>query len=179
MAGLAFMALLIVSLLIICRVMSSSDPTTHFGSNLADTARLLRRRFDQRLRFSGSTRAQWYAIFKISKNPGVKQAELAEALEVEPITLTRMLDRMVEGGWVERQPDPNDRRARLLVLTDKARDALAPMRAVVEEIYEEALAGLTAEEREELIRLLARVRTNLSAKTTPSAERPQNGDENE
>lgn len=171
--------LLIVSLLIICMIMSSNDPTAHFGSNLADTARLLRRRFDQRLRFSGSTRAQWHAIFKISKNPGVKQAELAEALEVEPITLTRMLDRMVEGGWVERQPDPNDRRARLLVLTDKARDALAPMRIVVEEIYEEALAGLTLQERDELIRLLARVRANLSANPGPSAERPQNGDENE
>lgn len=159
--------------------MSSTDPTTHFGSNLADTARLLRRRFDQRLRFSGSTRAQWLAIFKISRNPGVKQAELADALEVEPITLTRMLDRMEEGGWVERQPDPNDRRARLLVLTDKARDALSPMQIIVDEIYEEALAGLSAEEREDLVRLLTRVRANLSAKATPPAERPQNGDANE
>ncbi|MGQ3048256.1 MAG: MarR family winged helix-turn-helix transcriptional regulator [Niveispirillum sp.] len=142
--------------------MSNLDPTPPFGASLADTARLLRKRFDQRLRFTGSTRAQWHAIFKISKQEGMKQAELAEALDVEPITLTRLLDRMEEGGWVQRQPDPTDRRARLLFLTEKAREALAPMRLVVDEIYEEALAGLDKAEREQLMHLLSRVRTNLS-----------------
>ncbi|MFV3129398.1 MarR family winged helix-turn-helix transcriptional regulator [Niveispirillum sp. KHB5.9] len=142
--------------------MSSNDPTPQFGAMLADSARLMRKRFDQRLRFTGSTRAQWHAIFKISKQEGMKQAELADALEVEPITLTRLLDRMEEGGWVERQADPNDRRARLLFLTDKARDALGPMRLLAEEIFEEALAGLDPAEREQLMHLLMRVRTNLS-----------------
>lgn len=142
--------------------MSNADPNPSFGAMLADTSRLLRKRFDQRLRFTGSTRAQWHAIFKLSKQEGMKQAELAEALDVEPITLTRLLDRMEEGGWVERQADPTDRRARLLFLTDKARDALAPMRLVVDEIYAEAMAGLEPAEREQLVHLLTRVRTNLS-----------------
>ncbi|MFY8094984.1 MAG: MarR family winged helix-turn-helix transcriptional regulator [Niveispirillum sp.] len=142
--------------------MSTNEPTLSFGAMLMDTSRLLRKRFDQRLRFTGSTRAQWYAIFKISKAEGMKQAELAEALEVEPITLTRLLDRMEEGGWVIRQPDPNDRRARLLYLTDKAREALAPLRLLADDIYEEALASLDKAERAQLMHLLARVRTNLS-----------------
>lgn len=142
--------------------MSDTDPTPSFGAMLADTSRLLRKRFDQRLRFTGSTRAQWHAIFKLSKQEGMKQAELADALDVEPITLTRLLDRMEEGGWVERQADPSDRRARLLFLTDKARNALVPMRLVIDEIYEGAMAGLEPAEREQLMHLLTRVRTNLS-----------------
>ncbi|MFV3076050.1 MarR family winged helix-turn-helix transcriptional regulator [Niveispirillum fermenti] len=145
--------------------MSDIEPIPAFGAALADTARLLRRRFDQRLRFTGSTRAQWHAIFKISKQEGVKQAELAEVLEVEPITLTRLLDRMGDGGWVERKPDPTDRRARLLYLTDKAREALVPMRLVVDEIYEEALAGISPAERAELVRILSKIRANLSDRT--------------
>lgn len=142
--------------------MSDTDPTPSFGAMLADTSRLLRKRFDQRLRFTGSTRAQWHAIFKLSKQEGMKQAELADALDVEPITLTRLLDRMEEGGWVERQADPSDRRVRLLFLTDKARNALVPMRLVIDEIYEGAMAGLEPAEREQLMHLLTRVRTNLS-----------------
>lgn len=142
--------------------MSRNEPTLNFGAMLTDTSRLLGKRFDQRLRFTGSTRAQWHAIFKISKSEGMKQAELAEALDVEPITLTRLLDRMEEGGWVVRQPDPNDRRARLLYLTDKAREALGPMRLVADDIYDEALAGLDKAERDQLLHLLARVRINLS-----------------
>jgi DNA-binding MarR family transcriptional regulator len=69
---------------------------------------------------------------------------------------------MEEGGWVERQADPSDRRARLLFLTDKARNALVPMRLVIDEIYEGAMAGLGPAEREQLMHLLTRVRTNLS-----------------
>ncbi|MBP7335169.1 MarR family winged helix-turn-helix transcriptional regulator [Niveispirillum sp.] len=142
--------------------MSSHESTLNFGAMLTDTSRLLRKRFDQRLRFTGSTRAQWHAIFKISKAEGMKQAELADALDVEPITLTRLLDRMEEGGWVVRQTDPNDRRARLLYLTEKAHEALAPMRALADDLYEEALHGLDKAERDQLMHLLSRVRTNLS-----------------
>lgn len=142
--------------------MSNAKSPPTFGAVLADASRLLRRRLDQHLRLTGSTRAQWYALFTLSKQEGMKQAELADALDVEPITLTRLLDRMEEGGWVERHADPSDRRARLLFLTDKAREALAPMRLVIAEIYEGAMAGLTQGEREQLMDLLARVRSNLS-----------------
>lgn len=142
------------------------------GSLLGETTRLLWRRFDQHARAAGSTRAQWFAMFKISQREGQKQAELAELLEVEPITLTRTIDRMVEGGWVERRADPTDRRARLLFLTDKARDAVAEMRLIANAIYDEALAGFSVAEREMLLALLMRVRGNLSnaAPDSPAEE---------
>lgn len=159
--------------------MSDFDPTTLFGATLSDTARLLRRRFDQKLRNTGSTRAQWHAIFKISRHPGIKQAELAELLEVEPITLTRMLDRMGDGGWVERRPDPKDRRARLLYLTAKAEAALVPARLMAEEIYEEALAGLDEDDRAQLLLLLGRIRNNLSDRSSASTEPAAKGEQDE
>ncbi|WP_029012867.1 MarR family winged helix-turn-helix transcriptional regulator [Niveispirillum irakense] len=141
----------------------SNDSHQSFGTLLVETSRLLGRRFDQQARLSGSTRAQWHAMFKLSRHEGLKQAELADMLEIEPITLTRMLDRMEEGGWVERRADPGDRRKRLLFLTDKAREAMVEMRALAQTIYDDALAGLTAVEAQELMRLLLRVRENLSA----------------
>ncbi|MQP68007.1 MarR family transcriptional regulator [Niveispirillum sp. SYP-B3756] len=132
------------------------------GSLLGETTRLMWRRFDQHARAAGSTRAQWFAMFKIAQGEGLKQAELAELLEIEPITLTRTIDRMVEGGWVERRADPGDRRARLLFLTNKARDAVAQMRLIANAIFDEALTGFSPAERETLLALLIRVRGNLS-----------------
>lgn len=142
--------------------MTNQPATPSLGSLLGETTRLMWRRFDQHARAHGSTRAQWFAMFKISLHEGLKQAELAEMLEIEPITLTRTIDRMADGGWVERRTDPSDRRARLLFLTDKARDAVAQMRVIANGIYDEALAGFSPVERETLLALLMRVRGNLS-----------------
>ena len=155
----------------------SNDSHQSFGALLAETSRLLGRRFDQQARLSGSTRAQWHAMFKIARHEGLKQAELADMLEIEPITLTRMLDRMEEGGWVVRRADPGDRRKRLLFLTDKAREALVEMRALAQTIYDDALVGLTAAEAQELMRLLLRVRENLSAPAPAASADEEKSDE--
>ncbi|MGQ9368683.1 MarR family winged helix-turn-helix transcriptional regulator [Azospirillum sp. ST 5-10] len=150
-----------------------ANPPPSLGFLIGDVARLMRRRFDQRARASGLSRAQWQALFHIAREEGSKQAHLAECLDVEPITLTRLLDRMEEGGWVERRPDPGDRRARLLYLTDKARPALGEMRQLAEEIYEEALAGLTPEARAALVAALGHMRANLCERSAEErAERP-------
>ena len=94
------------------------------GFLVSDIARLLRRGMDRRLQSLGLTQAQWRAIVHLSRSEGMTQATLAESLEIQPITLTRLIDRMEAAGWVERRPDPTDRRARLIYLTDKAKPLL-------------------------------------------------------
>jgi DNA-binding MarR family transcriptional regulator len=142
------------------------------GALMNDSARLLRRRFDQRARHLGLTRAQWNVIATLYRNEGINQASLAERLEVEPITLCRQIDRMEEGGWIERHPDPNDRRARLPRLTAQALAILEQGRAIANGVYDEALAGLPPEAQGQLLALLAHVRSNLSDRT-PSDRRPE------
>src|SRR5436190_20361761 len=101
----------------------------HLGFLLHDVARLLRTRFDQRARALGLTRAQWSVLAHLSRQEGLNQSALADVLEVEPITLARLLDRLEAARLVERRPDPADRRARLLYLTAPARPLLDDMRA--------------------------------------------------
>ena len=138
--------------------------TDNFGFYLADGSRLLRRRFDQLARVHGLSRAQWQAIAHIRRNEGINQSGLADILELEPISLCRLIDRMEEGGWVRREPDPNDRRARLLFLTDKANAIAGEMRVTADVVYEEALQGFTPSERSQLMHFLSRVRNNLSTR---------------
>lgn len=142
--------------------MNTATPPPSFGFLLSDTARLLRRRFDQKVRALGLTRAQWQVLAHLARNEGTNQASLADLIEVEPITLGRTLDRMEQGGWVERRADPNDRRARRLFMTDKARPILARMRGLADEIYAVALAGLSDEARMQVLSGLEHVRANLS-----------------
>jgi MarR family transcriptional regulator for hemolysin len=85
----------------------NNNPT--LGFLLHDVARLLRKRFEQRAKSHGLTRSQWQALAYLSKNEGIHQSGLAEILEIEPITLVRILDRLAERGLVERRPHPTDR----------------------------------------------------------------------
>ena len=101
-----------------------------FGFVVHDVARLLAKRFDQRAKSLGLTRAQWRALAFLAREEGISQARLSDILEVEPITLVRLVDRMEEAGWVVRRPHPTDRRLRLLFLTEKARDTFARMRVI-------------------------------------------------
>jgi DNA-binding MarR family transcriptional regulator len=110
------------------------------------------------------TRAQWQVLAHLQRNEGINQIGLADLLDIEPITLCRTIDRMEDGGWVERRADPKDRRARLLFLTERARPFIAEMRALAEEIYAEALEGLPADTRQTLSEILTAMRTNLSAR---------------
>jgi MarR family transcriptional regulator, transcriptional regulator for hemolysin len=140
------------------------------GFLISDTARLLRRRFDQRARHLGLTRAQWQVLAHLHRNEGINQIGLADLLDIEAITLCRTIDRMEEGGWVERRPDPKDRRARLLFLTNRARPLIAKLRTLADELYEEALEGLPPRSRDALVEILVAMRANLAARSDAAAE---------
>src|SRR5260221_11485482 len=117
-------------------------PEKSFGFLLYDAARLYRRDFERRAKQLGLTRAQWSVLAHLARNEGTNQAAAADVLEIEPITLVRLLDRLEASGWVESRADPNDRRARLLYLTDKAPPILDPMYALSMESRERALTGV-------------------------------------
>jgi DNA-binding MarR family transcriptional regulator len=136
---------------------------THIGHLLADNSRLARRAFDERVRADGVTGPQARLLLMLDRQPGEYQGYYADQLDVEPITLCRMVDRLADAGLIERRPDPADRRARRLHLTDKSREKLTRLRDRLDAMVEEILAGLSLSDREEFVRLLTVVRTNLAA----------------
>ena len=95
-----------------------------FAFTINDVARLLRTLADQRAAKFGMTRAQWAVLFRLDRTQGLKQCELAEILDLQPITLTRQLDRLCDSGLIERRPDPDDRRVKRLYLTPAAAPVL-------------------------------------------------------
>ena len=139
------------------------------GFLLSDTARLMRRDVERRARPVGLTRAQWQALFHLARNEGCNQATLADLLDVEPITLARVIDRLEASGLVERRPDPGDRRARLLFLGERAHPLLEELRSLGAETREVALAGISEDERHQLSRLLTKMRANLSGREGATA----------
>lgn len=143
------------------------------GFLISDVSRLLRRRFDERARLIGVTRPQWRALTALSRQEGMQQGALAELLEVEPITLCRMVDRLEEAGLVERRRDPADRRAWNLYLTDKARPLLDQLRVIADDVFATALEGLPESAVEALTGSLLRIRSNLSA--APSRDEAAHG----
>jgi MarR family transcriptional regulator for hemolysin len=149
-----------------------NDNDAPFGFLLHDISRLLRKRFDRRARKLGLTKSQWMVMAHLARHEGIKQSGLAEILEVEPITLARHLDRLGETDWIERRPDPSDRRAWRLHLTDKARPLLEELGGLVDETMDEALAGLSDSARDRLYLDLMAVRANLSDRETTGSESP-------
>jgi DNA-binding MarR family transcriptional regulator len=137
---------------------------------MADAARLFRRAFNARARELGLTGQQWRVLVVIRRNPGLRQSVAAEMLEVEPITLSRMVDRLADAGMVERRADPSDRRAWSLFLSAAAEPLMDRMRAMAEALTDDALEGFTAAERGLLIDLASRYRANLSRRTESLAD---------
>ena len=133
----------------------------NLGTILSDTARLMRRAFDARARAIGVTRPQWQVLSMLSRHEGINQGGLADQLDVEPITVCRMVDRLQDAQLVERRADASDRRSWRLFLTPRAHDLLAQLRPVADALIEESLGGVSAEERAALIRLLLQVRENI------------------
>lgn len=133
------------------------------GYLVHECARLYRRDFEKRARAIGLTRAQWTVLAHLSRNEGANQISVADTLEIQPITLARTIDRMAEAGWIERRADPQDRRARLLFLTDKAWSVLDQMHSLGKETRDVALQGLTMDDHDRLVALLIRMRANLQA----------------
>lgn len=132
------------------------------GFLITDVARLLRRDFDARAHDIGVTRPQWRVLVMLNHGEGINQGCLAERLEVEPITASRMVDRLQEADLVERRPDPDDRRAWLLFMTDKSRRLLADLVPVGQAVLDDMLNGFSPQERDELGGYLKRMHTNMS-----------------
>jgi DNA-binding MarR family transcriptional regulator len=134
----------------------------HIGFLLADNSRLARWAFDQRVREIGVTGPQARLLLTLNRQPGENQGFYAERLEVEPITLCRMVDRLEEAGMVERRRDPDDRRAWQLHLTAKSERIVERLQQRVDSLVEDMLDGLTLGERSEFARLLRAVGANLA-----------------
>jgi len=138
------------------RVMDSN-----FAFEVAETALVLRRDFERRAVELGVTRAQWRVLARLSRRDGLRQVELAEALDVEPITLCRMIDRLEEAGLVERRRDGADRRAWRIHLTAAAAPVLAKLEEMGVGLHADILAGINEADRETALRVLARIRQNI------------------
>ena len=137
---------------------------------IMDVARLLKTYADQRGRQFGTSRAQWAVLVRIYRSEGLKQSEI---LDLQPISLTRMLDRLADNGLIERRPDPNDRRANRLYLTPAARPLLEQLAGLGQEMMEVVLGGLDERANARLLHDLAVIKDNLRAAIGRHASQPQ------
>jgi len=145
--------------------MTKPDLDRTIGFLLGDIGRLMRKEFDRRVRGFGITRSQWRVIVHVMRQEGLNQTQLADLMEVEPITLVRLIDKLEKAGLIERRLDPNDRRARLLYLTRKARPYIEKLKAVADEFREEMLEDLSPKERDQLIRMLMCIKAKMTNKS--------------
>ncbi len=128
---------------------------------LFETQQLLRLYADKQARRFELTRAQWAVLAKLERTEGLKQAELADLMEIQPITLTRLIDKLCESDLIERRNDDTDRRVKRLYLTDAARPLMAKLAELRNEITESALTGLSQDEVRRLVAQLETVKDNL------------------
>jgi MarR family transcriptional regulator for hemolysin len=144
---------------------------------LFETQRLLRLYAEKQARRFGLTRAQWGVLAKLERTEGLKQAEIADLLEIQPITLTRLIDKLCDLGLIERRSDDSDRRVNRLYLTEAARPLMLKLTGLRNELTQTALAGLSAADTHRLVAQLETVKNNVreavqnpvSAPTTPPA----------
>ena len=134
-----------------------------FAFTIMDVARMLKTYADQRARQFGISRAQWAVLVRIDRSEGLKQSELAEILDLQPISLTRLLDRLAENKLIERRADPNDRRANRLFLAPAARPLLEQLADLGQDMMATVLEGLDGKTVERMLRDLGLVKENLRA----------------
>lgn len=151
---------------------SRTTPNREFAFTINDVARLLRTYADHKAAQFGMTRAQWAVLVRLDRSEGLKQCELADILDLQPITLTRLLDRLCDNGLIERRADPNDRRAKRLFLTPAARPLLERLADLSEELMSTVLAGIDRASVELMLGELSAIKDNLrqainQAQTSP------------
>ena len=140
--------------------MKSPDKSA-FGYTAADVTRLFRRVFDRRSAQLGLTRAQWLALSRIARAEGLTQSELAQELDLEPIAVGRVIDRLEAAGFVQRHADPGDRRCWRLHLAAKSDAVMADMKKIAAALRQEVLAGVSAEDFATTMRVLGKVKDTL------------------
>jgi len=134
-----------------------------FGYLLNDVTLLFRKHFDRRAVQFGLTRAQWRATKMLYHRPGLRQTELAEFLEMEPIAVGRVIDRLQAAGFVERRPDPKDRRAWRLHTTEQAHEVVGDMERIARDLRRDATVGIAHDDMAHMIAVLNRIKENLQA----------------
>src|SRR5436190_18212049 len=140
----------------------------YIGVVISDVARLIRTAFDRRVRTLGITRAQWLALTRLHRHPGISQSELADLMEIERASAGRMIERMEANGWVERRALNGDRRVKRVYLTEEAERVHRRIWRVAEATVEGALGDVSAAEATQLMGLLGRVKKTL----VEDADRP-------
>ncbi|GMV30974.1 MAG: hypothetical protein AMXMBFR59_30990 [Rhodanobacteraceae bacterium] len=144
-------------------VMNVPDPRSTFAYPLLDVTRLLRKHFDRRAEPLGLTRAQWRAIKFVHRHPAITQKALAELLEMEPIPVGRVIDRLQQAGFVERRADPNDRRVWRLHTLPRADGVLDDMETIASRLRDETLTGISDAELASCLGVIERMKHNLLA----------------
>ncbi len=141
--------------------MPTSSREREIAIAIKDVARLLTTYADHKSRQLGMTRAQWVVLSRIQHFEGLKQSELAEMCDLQPISLARLVDKLCDSGLIERRPDPNDRRAKRLFLKPAAEPILKTLIDVGNDMMEIVLAGVAPDERDGLLANLLTLKTNL------------------
>lgn len=147
----------------------------NLGFYFNDIARLMRKRFDMAARNIGVTGPQWRVLLVVLRNPGINQGQLADRLDVEPITTCRMVDRLELAGLVERRRDPADRRAWRIFLTDAALPLVGQLREIGEEMVAQATCDLSEGERAAMTTQLERIRERLLDNAAFQVKEAENG----
>ena len=138
-------------------------------SQLVETSRLLRNYIDHRAKSRGTTRAQWIVLFRLRDQEGLSQVDLADVLELQPISLVRLLDRLVEHGLVERRSDPKDRRANRLFLTPAGRQLADDLDSLRDAIATDVLHGLPTATLETSLKALRDVKDRIKTLADPAS----------
>ena len=141
--------------------MNNAAESPGLGYLLADISRFIGRVFDRRAAPSGLTRVQWRAIKCLQQQQGQTQAALAELMDMEPIAVGRVLDRLQKAGFVERQADPSDRRCWRLYLTAQSVAVIATMETVAQSLREDSVQGVDPQELTTTLKVLAQIRETL------------------
>ncbi|WP_013500384.1 MarR family winged helix-turn-helix transcriptional regulator [Rhodopseudomonas palustris] len=153
--------------------MTSGQPDQDFIFVFAEVQRLIRAYADRQAARHGITRAQWAVLAKVERAEGLKQSELAEMMELQPITLTRLIDKLCDRGWLERRNDDTDRRCKRLHLREAARPLLAELAGLRAELTATALAGLAPDDAQRLVGQMQIIKENLRGAIQHNCHREQ------
>jgi len=140
------------------------------GYLVHEVAKMLKRRFEEEARIHGLTLPQWRAMIEILRNEAITQVQLASCVDTDPMTMSGILDRLEKRGLIERMPDPNDSRAKRARLTPAGHDLVDTARNIGRGFYERALEGVSEVERETTVRVMQRIRNNLTAMSADQKE---------
>jgi len=149
--------------------MSRGSVDMNFLFTLGELQRLVRAYADKQAARYGITRAQWAVLAKVERHEGMKQTELAEQMEMQPITLTRLIDKLCDNGWIERRGDDSDRRVNRLYLTNEADLIQLRLAKISDRTIDDALSRLSPGEQDQFSEFMARVKRQLQAMLDPAS----------